>query len=67
MRKAGIFIIIVGIGLIVFTIFTSFTKDKVIDTEQIKISKNKLQNLNWYPLVAIATLGIGAVVLGRSS
>jgi succinate dehydrogenase hydrophobic anchor subunit len=66
MKKTGIFIVILGIGLIIFTISSSFTHYKTIDLIQVETSKNKQENLNWFPMIGIAALGIGAVVLKYS-
>jgi hypothetical protein len=67
MKKAGTLIIIVGIGIFVLTGFTSFGRNKVVDVEKTEIIKTKPHNTHWYPLVGIAVLGIGALVLGQSS
>lgn len=67
MKKAGVFIIIVGIGLMIFTTFSFFTKEKEINIAQVEIAENKLVNINWYPLIGLAVLGIGSIILGRSS
>ena len=63
MKKAGIFIIIVGLGLTLFTAITFFTKEKVADIGTVKISINKPHHFTWSPLIGIAVMGIGGVVL----
>lgn len=67
MKKAGIFTIIVGFGLIIFTSFFSFPKDKAVNIKQVAIGRVKAQNLNWYPLFSIAIFVVGTAILGRSS
>ncbi|MCK9399764.1 MAG: hypothetical protein M0Q51_07170 [Bacteroidales bacterium] len=66
MKTAGIFIILLGLGLTIFTAFTFFTKEKVVDIGKIEITRNKPHYLNWSPLIGIAVMGIGGVVLWRS-
>jgi LPXTG-motif cell wall-anchored protein len=67
MKKVGIFIIILGLALTIFTTVTFFTKEKVIDIGSIKITTNKPHHLNWSPLIGIALMGIGGIVLLRSA
>jgi hypothetical protein len=62
MKKAGIFIIIVGLLLTIFTAVTFFTREKVADIGTVKIMRNKPHYLAWSPLVGIAIMGIGGVV-----
>ena len=67
MKKAGIFIILLGLGLTIFTAFTFFTKEKVVDIGKVEITRNKPHNLNWSPLIGIAVMGIGGIVLWQSN
>jgi len=66
MKIAGIIIVIIGLGLTIFTATTFFTKEKVVDIGKIEITRNKPHYLNWSPLIGIAVLGIGGVVLWRA-
>jgi hypothetical protein len=66
MKIAGIIIIIIGLGLTIFTAMTYFTKEKVVDIGKIEITRNEPHNLNWSPLIGIAVMGIGGVILWRS-
>jgi hypothetical protein len=67
MKKAGIVIILIGLGLTIFTAFTFFTKEKVVDIGKVEITRNKPHHLNWSPLIGIAVMGIGGIVLWQSS
>ena len=67
MKQAGIIIIILGLALTIFTAVTFFTKEKVVDIGQLEITKNKPHYLNWSPLVGIAVMGIGGIVLWQAS
>jgi hypothetical protein len=63
MKKAGIVIIVVGLVMTIFTAFTYFTKEKVVDFGKVEITANKRHNLNWSPLVGVAVMGFGGVLL----
>ncbi len=63
MKTAGIIILIIGLGLTIFTTATYFTKEKVVDFGKVEITKNKSHDLNWSPLVGIAIMGVGGLVV----
>ena len=67
MKKVGIILIIVGLVLTIFTAITVFTKEKVVDIGDVKITRNKPHHLKWSPLVGIAVMGIGGVVLWQAT
>lgn len=60
-------ILIIGLLLTIFTAFTYFTREKVVDIGTIEITANKRHNLKWSPLIGIAVMGVGGVVLLLSS
>ena len=63
MKKAGIFIVILGLVLTIFTAITFFTREKVIDIGSLKITANKPHHLSWSPLIGIAVMVAGGVVV----
>lgn len=63
MKKAGIIIVIIGILLTIFTAVTFFTREKVVDIGSLKITANKPHHLNWSPLIGIAVIAVGGVVI----
>jgi hypothetical protein len=67
MKKAGIIIVIFGLALTIFTAITFFTREKVVDIGSLKITANKPHHLSWSPLVGIAVMGVGGVVILISS
>jgi hypothetical protein len=67
MKIAGIIIILIGLVLTIFTATTFFTKEKIVDIGKIEITRNKPHHFNWSPLVGIAIMGIGGVVLWKSN
>jgi len=66
MKKAGILVIILGLVLTAFSAFTFFTKEKVVDIGKVEITRNKPHHLNWSPLIGIAVMGVGGVMLWQS-
>jgi hypothetical protein len=63
MKKVGIIIIILGLLLTIFTAFTFFTREKVVDIGEVHITANKKHNLRWSPLIGIAVMAIGGVIV----
>jgi divalent metal cation (Fe/Co/Zn/Cd) transporter len=63
MKKAGIFIIILGLALTIFSAVTFFTREKVVDIGSLKITANKAHHFSWSPLIGIAIMGVGGVVV----
>ena len=63
MKKIGIGIFILGLALTIFTAFTYFTKEKVAKIGSVEISANKPHNVNWSPLIGVAVMGVGGLVL----
>ncbi len=63
MKKAGIVIVILGLVLTIFTAITFFTRENVVDIGSIKISANKPHHLSWSPLIGIAVMGVGGVLI----
>ena len=63
MKKIGIFIVILGLALTIFTAITFFTREKVVDIGSLKITANKPHHLSWSPLIGIAIMGVGGVVI----
>ncbi|MCE5330876.1 MAG: LPXTG cell wall anchor domain-containing protein [Bacteroidales bacterium] len=67
MKKAGIIIFIVGVALTVFTTFQFFTKEKVADLGVVEVTREKPHSISWSPLIGIAVMGIGGVLLWKGS
>ena len=66
MKTTGIIILVIGLLLTIFTAFTFFTREKVVDLGKIEITRDKPHYLHWSPLIGIAVMGIGGVVLWRA-
>jgi hypothetical protein len=63
MKKTGILIVILGLALTIFTAITFFTREKVVDIGSLKITANKRHHLSWSPLIGLAVMGVGGVVI----
>jgi hypothetical protein len=63
MKKAAIVIIIIGLGLTIFTAFTVFTKEKVVEIGDLKISRNKPHHIKWSPLIGVGVMAFGGILL----
>lgn len=63
MKLIGFIIVAVGLILTIFTSFKFFTKEKVVDVGRVEISRDKPTNLAWSPLVGIAVICVGGIVL----
>jgi divalent metal cation (Fe/Co/Zn/Cd) transporter len=63
MKKAGIIIAIIGLVLTIFTAFTVFTREKVVDIGSLEITANKPHHLSWSPLIGVAVMGLGGILV----
>jgi len=63
MKKAGIIILLVGLFMSMYTGFTYFTREKVVDLGKLEITKSNQHSVNWQPYVGIGIMIIGGVVL----
>jgi len=62
MKRAGIFVIILGIALTVFTALTFSTKEKVADLGIVEITTKKPHRINWSPYLGLAVIGAGFLI-----
>jgi hypothetical protein len=62
MKAAAIFLIVIGIGIVIWGAFGFQTREKVVDVGPIHASKDKEHNVPYGPLAG-AVLAIGGVVL----
>ncbi len=67
MKATGIILIIIGLALTIITTFKFFTKEKVVDLGPIEITTEKPHEINWSPLLGIAVIGFGGVILWQGS
>jgi hypothetical protein len=67
MRTLAIILLVVGLGLTIFTTFTYFTKEKIVDIGELEITANKPHNLNWSPLIGIGVIAVGGILFWQSN
>jgi hypothetical protein len=63
MKKAGLVVLVLGVILTIFTAFTFFTREKIVDIGSLKITANKPHHLRWSPLVGVAVMGAGGIMI----
>lgn len=63
MKTIGLIILLIGLGLTLVTAFTYFTKEKVVDIGIVEVTRDKPHHFNWSPLIGVAVMGVGGVVL----
>jgi len=61
MKRAGVYLMILGLVLTVFTAVTLFTRERAVNFGDVKISVNRPHRLNWSPMI-----GIGIIICGAS-
>ena len=67
MKKAGIVVLVLGALLTIFTAMTFFTREKIVDIGSLKITANKPHHMSWSPLVGVAVMAAGGIMIFVSS
>ena len=62
MKTLGMFLIMVGLVMLVYTGFNFVTKERVMDLGPIKIEKEKEHSVQWSPIVGLA-LSIAGILI----
>jgi hypothetical protein len=63
MKQAGIVILLVGLLMTLYSGFSYFTKEKVVDLGSVEITRDKEHSVDWQPYVGIAVMLAGGAVL----
>ena len=66
MKKLGYALLLIGLVLTIFTTVTFFSRERVAKIGDINITANKRHILRWSPLVGIAVMAIGGVVVWQA-
>jgi hypothetical protein len=66
MKKFGYALILIGLLLTIFTTVTFFSRERVAKIGDINITANKKHNLKWSPLIGIAVMAVGGVIVWQS-
>jgi hypothetical protein len=67
MKKAGIVVLVLGALLTIFTAMTFFTREKIVEIGSLKITANKPHHMSWSPLVGVAVMAAGGIMIFVSS
>lgn len=62
MKRLGLALIIIGLLLTIITGFKFFTKEKVAEVGNIKISANKSHVVDWSPYLGVGILVVGGIL-----
>jgi ABC-type uncharacterized transport system permease subunit len=66
MKKIGIVIILLGLGITVFSTIKFFANRKVTEKEKIEITSNKPIHFTLSPITGMAIMGIGGIVFWQT-
>lgn len=61
-RSIGVFLIVLGMALLIWTGFNYTKKEKIVDTGSIEISADKEKSVTWPPYVGGIVLIVGVMV-----
>jgi hypothetical protein len=62
MKTAGAILLVAGLIMTLYTGFTYFTKEKVVDLGEIQITQDREHSVNWQPYVGIGVMVIGGAL-----
>jgi len=63
MKIVGIFVMLLGIGLTIFSSISYFTREKVLQIGSLELSNHPQQSISWSPFIGIAIMVIGAFLV----
>jgi ABC-type uncharacterized transport system permease subunit len=66
MKKIGVIIILLGLGITAFTTISYFSKKKEVELPKTETSGNKSLHLILSPITGIAIMGIGGIVFWQT-
>jgi hypothetical protein len=63
MKATGIVLLILGLGLTIFTSVKFFTREKVVDIGKLEITRDKPNYLSWSPVIGVVVMAVGGVLI----
>ena len=63
MKLIGILIMIAGLGLTIFTTFSYFTREKVLEIGSVDVYRNQPHSLSWTPFIGLAVMVAGVFIV----
>ncbi|MHC1776517.1 MAG: hypothetical protein AB9834_14025 [Lentimicrobium sp.] len=67
MKTLAVILLVIGLGLTIFTTVSYFTKEKIVDIGELEITANKPHNLSWSPLIGIGVIAVGGILCRQSN
>ena len=67
MEIISIGIFIFGLGLSIFTAFSYFTKEKVVEIGSLTITADKPHHVKWSPVIGVAVMAVGGITYWLST
>lgn len=62
MKKIGLMIMVVGLAISIFTGFSFFTREKVVDLGSVEIRADKKHDIQWSPILGLVIAGVGGAL-----
>ena len=66
MKKIGVIIILLGLGITIFSTISYFSKKRIAEPEKAEISNAKFLHVTLSPITGIAIIGIGGIVFWQT-
>lgn len=63
MKITGIFLMLFGLGITIFTAVTLFTQEKVVDLGAIEVTRNQPYYETWSPFIGMAIMVVGGFLI----
>jgi len=63
MRIIGIVLVVMGFFALVYTGYTYYTEEKVVNIGSVEITKEKPHSINWSPIAGFVLIAGGAVAI----
>jgi len=63
MKITGIIIMIMGLGMTVFTTISYFTREKVLQVGTVELTANQPHYMSWSPFIGLAIMVVGAFLI----
>lgn len=67
MKTLGIAVLIIGLGLSIFSTFRYFTTEKIVELGTVEITREKPHNISWSPLLGVVFIAVGGAMLWRGT
>ena len=63
MKIAGYVLLLLGLGMTIFTAFSYFTREKVVQIGTVEITANQPHYLSWSPFIGLAIMVVGGFIV----